>query len=343
VQWRRDASEVRAVWPYPVKENVIKVEVNAQLMDGSTPSSELQQISNWLPGRGTNLADKKAALNMYSFGVSWTNVAVECSISVDDPDSLKKDVLPPGQDVPLSFALLLRCDNTRWRKAVTSPFGSGNANLVFSLARSDVAGEIEIQPFVILAAAPSSAAGVWARRKAARVATGFPIYFRADEPLEGPGRGIEVKWLKFEDPIADALYRLDITNDSEVRLYLNNGHPALEPIMDSRSRVRNERTILRDALFSFIATDVWLQLGDAAAHSTPQEEDEELPQLYDSVLKFLSRRLGLDREVIASYFIAGSEALKRAELQARLQDHLAVAEKAENIVVAAPEKAAGGR
>jgi len=341
VEWRRDASELRTVWPYPVKENVVKLQVSARLKDGSIPSSELLQESNWLLGRGANLADKRAVLNIYSLGVSWTDMAVECSISVDDPDGLRRDVLPPGQDVPLSFALLLRCDNTRWRKAVTSPFESGKADLAFSLERSHLAGEIEIQPFVTLAVAPASTAGVWARRKAARVATGFTIYVRADEPLEGPGRGIDVKWVKFEDQIAGALHRLEIVDDSKVSLYLNSGYPALEPILDNRSRVRNERTILRDALFSFIAADVWLQLGDAAAHWVPEEE-EELPQLYDRVLKFLSRQLGLDREVIKSYFTTASEALKRAELQTRLQNYLVVAGKAESIVLTAPTKAAGG-
>jgi len=341
VEWRRDASELRTVWPYPVKENVVKLEVSARLKNGSIPSGELLQESNWLLGHGANLADKRAVLNIYNLGVSWTDIAVECSMSVDDPDGLKKDILPPGQDVPLWFALLLRCDNTRWRKAVTAPFASGKANLAFSLERLNVAGEIEIQPFVILAVATTSTAGVWARRKAARVGTGFTIYIRADEPLEGPGRGIDVKWVKFEDPIAGALHRLEIVDDSKVSLYLNSGYPALEPILDNRSRVRNERTILRDALFSFIATDVWLQLGDAAAHWAPQEE-EGLPQLYDRVLKFLSRQLGIDREVIESYFITGSEALKRVELQTRLQNYLSVAGKAESIVLTAPTKAAGG-
>jgi hypothetical protein len=345
MEWRRDASELRTIWPYPVKENVIKLQINARLMNGIIPSSELPQESNWLPGQGTKLADKRTALEAYSLGESWTEVALECSVSVDDPKSMKEEVLPPGYDAPLSFALLLKCDSTRWRKAVTSPFDSGTANLAFSIARSDVAGDVEIEPFVILTTSTTSTTGIWAHRKAARVATGFPMYFRADEPPQGLGRGIEVKWAKFEDPIAAALYRLEIINDSKVRLYLNDGYPALEPIFNNRSRVRNEKTRVRDALFSLIATDVWFQLGDIAAHSVPQgetEEDEELPLLYDTVLKYLERRLGVDREVITSHFTNGTEGLKRAELQEQLQDYLAVAEKAESMVLTAPEKPAGG-
>jgi len=345
MEWRRDASEVRTVWPYPVKENVIKLQINARLMDGSIPLCELPLESNWLPRQGSNLADKRATLEIYSLDKPWTEVVLECSVSIDDPDSMKEVVLPPGHSSPLSFALLLRCDNTRWRKAVISSFDDGKADLTFSIARSDVAGDVGIQPLVILAASTVPTTGVWAHWKAAKVATGFPVYFRADEPLQGPGRGIEVKWAKFNDPIAAALYRLEIISDEKAILYLNDGYPALGPVLNNRSKVRNERTIVRDAMFSFIATDVWFQLGDVAAHSVPEggsEEEEEWPALYERVLKYLERHLGLDREDIVSRFTDGSEGMRRAELQEQLQSYLALAGKAESTVLAAPEKPLGG-
>lgn len=345
MEWRRDASEIRTIWPYCVKDNIIKLQADARLMNGGVPSGELLQDSNWLPGQADKLVNKRSVLDIYSSGEPWTEVAVQCELSVDDPGSLKSEVLPPGEDVPLTFALLVRCDKTRWRASVTSPFGEGKASLSFTLTRSEVAGEVEIQPLVILASPTTSVISTLAHRKAARVATGFPLYVHADESLEGPGRGIEVQWAEFGDPIESALYRLEIVEDKKVRLYLNARYPALDPIFKSRSRVRNEKTILRDALFSFIATDVWLQLGDIAAYEasqTGQEEGEQLPPLYDNVLKFLSRKLGLDRELITSYFAVESDGLKRAEFQQRLQDYLTLAGKTESIVLASPGISVGG-
>ena len=150
-----------------------------------------------------------------------------------------------------------------------------------------------------------------------------------------------MKWQRFDDSIASALYTLEIIEDQKVRLLLNNRYPALQPVMDSRSKVRNERTLLRDSLFSFIAADVWLHLADAASNSVP-EEGEELPELYDRILRTLSRRLGVDREDIRSSFSNDSNALDRARLRTQLQDYLSVAEKAEDVVLTTSAREVGG-
>ena len=343
MKWKRDSSELRTIWPYPMRENVVKLDINARL-EGGTMSSEDFQKKNWLPGTKAGLVNGKVAWDIYRLGISWTDVMVQCSFAVDDPVGLRDDVLPPGQDVPLLFALLLRCDSTRWRRAIACPFGEGTGSIDFSVSRADIAGELEVQPMVVLAYTPAPATGVWASRKAAKVATGFSVYLRSDEPPKGPGRGIEVQWQRFDDSIADALYSLQIVDDRKVCLFLNNRHPAVQPVMDNRSKVKSEKTLLRDTLFSFIASDVWLHLADAAANAANSvpEEEEKLPELYDNVLRILTHRLGIDREDIISSFRNDSNALERSKLHTRLQNHLAVAVKAEDIVLAAPQKAAGG-
>jgi len=338
MNWKRDSSELRAIWPYPVRENVVKLHVEAHL-DGGTTSPEDFQKTNWAPGTDAGLVDAKAVWDIYLLDISWAELMVRCSFVVDDPAGLKNSVLPPGQDIPLLFLLLLRCDSTRWRRAVTCPFGSGSGSVDFSLSRADIAGDLELQPLVVLAAAPTAAAAGWANRKVAKVATGFPVYLRLDEPPEGPGRGIEVKWQRFDDSMANALYSLQIIDDQKVRLLLNNRHSALQPVMDSRSKVRNERTLLRDSLFSFIAVDVWLQLADAASNSEP-EEGEELPELYDRIMRTLSRRLEMDREDIKSLFCSDSDTLQRVKLHTQLQNYLSVAEKAEDVVLTTSVKMA---
>ena len=340
MNWKRDSSELRAIWPYSVRENVVKLYVEARL-DGETTSPEDFQKANWAPGTDASLIDAKAVWDIYLLNISWTELMVRCSFVVDDPTGLKNGVLPPGQDIPLLFLLLLRCDSTRWRKAVTCPFDSGSGSVDFSLSRADIAGDLELQPLVVLAAAPTAATAGWANRKVAKVATGFPVYLRFDEPPEGPGRGIEVKWEKFDDSLADAMYRLQIIDDEKVLLLLNNRHPALKPVIDSRSKVRNEKTILRDSLFSFIAADVWLQLADAASNFIP-EEGEELPELYDRILRILSRRLEMDKEDIKSLFSNDTDTLQRAKLHTQLQNYLSVAEKAEDIVLTTSAKMTGG-
>lgn len=340
MDWKRDSSELRTIWPYPVMENVVKLEINARLQGCAIPPDDFQK-KNWLPGAVAGLVDGKAAWDIYLLDVSWTDMVVQCSFTVDDPVALRKGVLPPDQDIPLSFALLLRCDSTRWRQAITCPFSNGTGSVEFSVSRADIAGALEAQPLVILSSAPTLATGSWATRKAAKVATGFPMYFHADEPLEGPGRGIKIQWERFDDSIADALYRLEIKEDQEVCLWLNNRRPAIQPVMDSKSKVKNAKNMLRDTLFSFIAGDVWLHLADAAANSE-LEEGDELPELYDKILRVLSRRLGIDREDIESSFSDDSDALDKAGLHTRLQNYLAVAEKVENIALTAPEKSTGG-
>lgn len=340
MNWKRDSSELRAIWPYPIRENVVKLDVAARL-DGGTTSSEDFHKTNWSPGTAAGLADAEAVWDIYLLAVSWADVIVRCSFVVDDATGLKNSALPPGQGIPFLFSLLLRCDSTRWRKAVTCPFGSGSGSVDFSLSRTDIAGDLELQPLVVLAASPTTATAGWASRKAAKVATGFPVYLRLDEPPEGPGKGIEVQWQRFDDSVAGALYSLEIIDEQKVRLLLNNRHPALQLVMDSRSKVRNEKTSLRDSLFSFIAGDVWLHLADAASNSKP-EEGEELPELYDKILRTLSHRLEMDREDIKSLFDSDSDTLERAKLHTQLQNYLSVAEKAEDVVLAIPAKVAGG-
>lgn len=340
MKWKKDSTEHRTIWPYPVAENVVKLEVNAQLKDNGTALEDFVE-KNWLPGAAGSSIDRKATWDIFGLGASWNDVAVECAISVDDPDALKKYIFPPGKDVPLSFALLLRCNDTRWRKAVTCAFDGGKGNVKFSLSRPEIAGVVEIYPLVLLAAATGFPTAGWARRKVAKVATGFPVYFRADEPLDRPGGGIDVKWEEFPNELAAALYRLDIADDKKVCIYLNSRYPTLQPIMDNKSKVKTQKTLLRDALFALIAGNVWLLLADAAAHSTPEEGDE-LPELYDSILKVLSRRLKIDREDILSAFNTDSDALQRAKLHASIQDFLAVAEKSESLILTGPEKTAQG-
>ena len=339
MNWKRDSSELRAIWPYPIRENSVKLDVEAHL-DGEAMSSQDFHKTNWSSGTDAGLIDAKAVWDIYLLDVSWTEVILRCSFVVDDPTGLKNSVLPPGQDIPLLFSLLLRCDNTRWRRAVTCPFGSGSGSVDFSLSRTDVAGDLELQPLVVLADSPATATAGWAAWKVAKVATGFPVYLRLDEPAEGPGRGIEVKWERFDDSIANALYSLEIIDEQRVRLLLNNRHAALEPVMDGRSKVRNEKTLLRDSLFSFIAADVWLHLADAA--SSVPEEGEEFPELYNRILRTISRRLEMDREDIKSVFGGDSDMLERAKLHTRLQNYLSVAERAEDVILAIPAKAAGG-
>lgn len=340
--WTRDSSELRAVWPYPTKENIVKLDVEAHL-DGEHTASAAFHKTNWLPGATAGLVDANAAWDVYLLDVSWTEVTARCSFLVDDPDGLRNTVLPPAQDTPLLFSLLLRCDNTRWRKAVTCPLGSGSGSVDLSFARTDVAGDLELQPLVVLGAPPTTTVTGWACRKAAKVATGFPVYLRLDQPLQGPGTGIKVEWHKFDDRIAKALYDLQIVDDKDVLLRLNNRHPTLKPVIDATSKARNQKTLVRDCLFSLIAGDVWMHLADAASNSArEQDEGEELPQLYDRILQIISRRLEIDREEVVSLFGSDSDMRGRAELHTRLQDYLSVAPKTEDIVLAMPAKAAGG-
>ena len=130
-------------------------------------------------------------------------------------------------------------------------------------------------------------------------------------------------------------------DEEKVRLLLNNRYAALKPVMDSRSKVKNRKTLLRDSLFSFIAADVWMHLADAASSSV-QEEGEELPQLYDKILRALSGRLEMDREDIKSAFRSDSDTLERAKLHTQLQNYLSLAAKTQDVILAIPAKGAGG-
>jgi len=342
MKWVKEATESRAIWPYRVKEKVIRVEASGQLMAG-TETLEVLSFRNWKVGSSLGIIlDGNAQWNLYQCGIDWTHVKVDLILSIEKVDEFKNAVLQSKDGAELMFVIQILCPATRYRNALTTAFGDGCAEASLTFERGMVAGEIEIIPFVVLANDIVGAPTGWAIKKASKVGTGFPVYINADEPANRPGGGIDVMWGELN---GEALYKLDIPEyadaDEKPVLYLNNRYTVLKAVVDDISRANNDRTRIRDALFAFIALDVWMQLAKSAAMSaTSDEADTEMP-LYSSILNTLSRRIGYSKDDLKEAFLRNDIGLI-GEIHLALQNFLSLAKRHAELVSGIEDKNHGG-
>lgn len=326
MRWEREAFESRAIWPYHVQENIIKVEASGELYH-QNDILETNQFRNWKIGAGGALVDSYARWNLFNTDQSWTDAQIELSLLVEDAEGLKQAVLPPGMHSKISFAVLSRCAATRWRNAITQNFNEGNTNIILDLNRSNIAGEVEILPSIILQEHEGSVTSGWASTKASILATGYPIYVYADEPQDRPGGGIDIKWESFPDKYKESLYKLDWPEDSSPVIYMNNQYPALQSIIDKTSKAKNNKTRIRDALFGFIAVDIWMQLAKLAAErESDTEDDMATDDIHDKVLNTLSHRIKWNKDKIKSSF-NDEASVSTGELHQAIQHYLTIAKR----------------
>ena len=289
MRWNKTATERRPVWPYIIEVDSIKAEIRGKIIKNDDTKGTWQ-AHNWSPGH-EKIINSNARWNIFDQEAEWDRLSIELSASIDDFDSKLEKIIPDSSSQ--RFSLTVLCPKTRYRLAENSEMSEGKAHITINIHRKDVAGEIILSPSVILSDDVSEPAFAKARFKGARVVTGFPVYIFADEPEDRPGGGIEIRWAPFPTS-KDALYRLHFDNNEGCKpiLYFNDGYPEIKTILDSKSRRGTKRDI-REALFSHIALDVWMQLAEFAAKNYGGESGEMEPHeiLSGKILKTLSKKI----------------------------------------------------
>jgi hypothetical protein len=228
----------------------------------------------------------------------------------------------PAQFFPVAcmYSVEVLCKNTRWRSAVTRSFGAGPVEVPLKIARRDIAGATAITPQIVLAEPRPARSGSASLLKGSRLAVGFSLNLQADPPQEQPGAGIEIVWYRFPDEINDSMYQLIIEPPQPI-LRLNNRHPSLKAIFETRAKSGPQARI-RNAMFSLIATDVWMQLAEYASRLEKMDLDDvsdPSAELSRKIINTLSRMIKRPAEEIISAF---DDHNSRSNLTLRIQHHL---------------------
>lgn len=182
----------------------------------------------------------------------------------------------------------------------------------FSLARTDMRGDVTIVPFLVRTSHGTRRPG-YAWRKGAWLATGDPWSFQVDEQRARIGNDIEVIRVRFtEVPEIPQVNRgnwfyLQLDRDPP-RIYLNDDHAALMSILDDKS-TRGRRAAVRDGLLELLDATVWPALVFHAARGR-DEEGEVVYGWQENVLRQWVRRLDPDELDLES----GVERLARRAL-----------------------------
>ncbi|MCI0413018.1 hypothetical protein L0222_09485 [bacterium] len=316
MSWLKDALERRTVWPYQLAAEPVKLEIAATALTGKTEVAAWK-ASNWRGRRGkagppepSKVVDASARWDLFTENIVWDRLQLRCTASIDGAERF------PASAV--SFGLVALCKNTRYRSAARGSFNTGAAEMVLTIQRNDVSGQILLLPVLVLINPRRAPAG-FPDVAGARLATGFPVTIFTDAPAERPGGGIEIQWRNFGPQFRDSLFELAIA-PPEILLRLNNEHSALKAIVEDLSKTGN-RARIRNAIFALIACDVWFQLAEFAAHEmiSIEEPEDATSELAVKILKSLSKMIRIPhQEIVQSY----DDPAGRAMLSVRIQHAL---------------------
>lgn len=309
MSWLKDAVERRAVWPYELSSDVVKAQFSGFLLRKGKRIGETFQDQNYKLSK-KKITDAQSRWDLTLSGPEWDQLELQLGLSIENP--------PQFFSVPCIYAAEVLCKGTRWRTAVSKLFSTGTVFLSLKILRKDVVGYAIITPTILLS--ENTRAGKGPSMKGSRLAVGFPLHIQIDAPQESPGAGIEVLWHRFRDEIGDSMYQLIIEPPHPI-LRLNNRHPSLKLIFESRTKIGSAARI-RNALFSMIASDVWLQLAEyASAIEKMDLDDPDDPTVVLSrkIIRTLSRMIKRPADEIIAAF---DDHASRSLLTLRIQHHL---------------------
>lgn len=327
--WRKDAAERRSIWPYRVFQNHVKMEVTGILFKNRKAIAT--------PFQGKNWRYEKRSLNsgflrwpVFQENEVWDEIRFEFSLSLHKPELFSQEVFSSDAAPPCVFAIDAMCRSTRWRNAITVPYTLEKSRAALSVNRKMIAGTILFSPMILLWEERKGASAGQAMAKGARVATGFPFQVQIDPPLQKPGRGIEILWTPFPPEVSESLYELIIEPPKPI-LRINNQHPSLKVIFEDLSKIGN-RARIRNALFSLIATDVWMQLSEYAVSVEElkiEDEEDASAILSTKILKTAMKMLKCSPEQILSAF---EDPQARSALRLRFQHYFKALKRQDELI-----------
>ncbi len=309
MSWLKDAVERRAVWPYELSSDAVKAQFSGFLLRKGKRIGEPFQYQNWKLSK-KKITDAQPRWDLTLSGPDWDQIELQLGLSIENPQQFFS--------APSIYAAEILCKGTRWRSAVSKLYSTGTVFLSMKILRKDVVGYAIVTPTVLLS--ENTRAGKGPLMKGSRLAVGFPLHIQIDAPQESPGAGIEILWHRFQDEIADSMYQLIIEPPHPI-LRLNNRHPSLKLIFESRTKIGSAARI-RNALFAMIASDVWLQLAEyASAIEKMDLDDPDDPTVVLSrkIIRTLSRMIKRPADEIVAAF---DDHASRSLLTLRIQHHL---------------------
>ncbi|MCI0615466.1 hypothetical protein L0244_20950 [bacterium] len=311
ISWLKDAVERRAVWPYELSPDVVKAQFSGFLLRKGKRIGEPFQDQNWKLSK-KKITDAQLRWDLTLSGPEWDQIELQLGLSIENPSQFFS--------VPCIYAAEVLCKGTRWRSAVSKLFSTGTVFLSMKILRKDIVGYAIVTPSVLLSENVTHSSDPKPSMKGSRLAVGFPLHIQIDTPQESPGAGIEILWHRFQDEIGDSMYQLIIEPPHPI-LRLNNRHPSLKLIFESRTKIGFAARI-RNALFSMIASDVWLQLAEYASSIEKMDlddPDDPTVVLSRKIIRTLSRMIKRPAdEIIASF----DDHTLRSLLTLRIQHHL---------------------
>jgi hypothetical protein len=309
MSWLKDAVERRAVWPYELSSDIVKAQFSGFLLRKGKRIGEAFQDQNWKLSK-KKIADAQSRWDLTLSGPEWDQLELQIGLSIENPAQFFS--------VPCIYAAEVLCKGTRWRTAVSKLFSTGTVFLSLKILRKDVVGYGIVTPTILLS--ENVKAGQGPSMKGSRLAVGFPLHIQIDTPQESPGAGIEILWHRFQDEISDSMYQLIIEPPHPI-LRLNNRHPSLKLIFESRTKIGSAARI-RNALFAMIASDVWLQLAEYASvieKMDLDDPDDQTVVLSRKIIRTLSRMIKRPADEVVSAF---DDHASRSLLTLRIQHHL---------------------
>ncbi len=309
--WLKDAVERRTVWPYELSPDAVKADFTAHFLRKGKRVGEPIHEPNWKMSK-KRITDAQARWDLTVVGHEWDQIELQVGLTVENPSQFFSP--------PCMYAVDILCKATRWRTASSRSFSTGVVFLPLKILRKDIAGYAIVTPMILLSEDQVKPDVLKPSLKGSRQALGFPLHIQVDPPQESPGAGIEILWHRFQDDIQDSMYHLIIEPPHPI-LRLNNRHPSLKVIFESRTKTGTAARI-RNALFAMIATDVWIQLAEYASHIEKLDiDDPEDPSVVLSrkIIRTLARMIKRPQDEIVSAF---EDRSSQTLLTLRVQHHL---------------------
>jgi hypothetical protein len=309
--WLKDAIERRTVWPYELSTDPVKAEFSAHLLRKGKRVGEPFREQNWKTSN-KRIVDAQARWDLTIAGNEWDQIELQIGLTVENPSQFFS--------LPCMYAADILCKATRWRSASSRSFSTGTVFLPLKILRKDLASQAILTPMILLSDDEVKPGVLKPSLKGSRLAVGFPLHVQVDTPQESPGAGIEILWHRFQDDIQDSMYHLIIEPPHPI-LRLNNRHPSLKVIFESRTKTGSAAKI-RNALFAMIATDVWIQLAEYASNVEKldiDDPDDPSVVLSRKIIRTLARMIKRPADEIISSF---EDVSSRTMLTLRIQHYL---------------------
>jgi hypothetical protein len=280
--WTKDSAERQFAWPFRTAMDAISIEGNIEL--------SLNDLSiDTIPFKSeqTDLVSNIAEL----YSESWDKARISGICTFKKYEEIKASILPATADPEkLRLSIHLMGKRTMFRKSVHLPIAANGTEFQIEIDRDEVFKSVTLFAQLVLFQnlVPESE---YAYKKGSIMANSDIIVLHCDEPDIRPGGSLNCKWQLFPDEYCQALYYLDtgVQNGTAPTLYFNSFHKDLQPVIDFKG-TRGAKAKLRDAIFSHIAYDVWMDfLYFAQEHQ--DSEDSEVIIFVERILQGLKKRL----------------------------------------------------